>query len=40
MAEVTLHVHGKSSMNGLAAAFSEIDGVEAVLADGINAADE
>jgi putative Mg2+ transporter-C (MgtC) family protein len=40
MAEVTLHVHGKSSINELAAAFSEVDEVDAVLADDINAADE
>ena len=40
VAEVTLHVHGKSSINELAAVFSEVDGVEAVLADDINAADE
>ncbi len=40
VAEVTLHLHGKSSINELAAAFSEVDEVEAVLADDINAADE
>jgi putative Mg2+ transporter-C (MgtC) family protein len=40
VAEVTLHVHGKSSINELAAAFSEVDEVEAVLADDINAVDE
>ena len=40
VAEVTLHVHGKSSINELAALFSEVDEVEAVLADDINAADE
>ena len=40
MAEVTLHVHGKSSINELAALFSEVEEVEAVLADDINAADE
>lgn len=34
--EVTLHVHGKSSINELAAAFSELDGVDAVLADDAN----
>jgi putative Mg2+ transporter-C (MgtC) family protein len=39
-AEVTLHVHGKSSINELAAVFSEVDEVEAVLADDIHAADE
>jgi putative Mg2+ transporter-C (MgtC) family protein len=40
VAEVTLHVHGKASINELAAVFSEVDEVEAVLADDINAADE
>ncbi len=40
IAEVTLHVHGKASINELAAAFSEVDEVEAVLADDINAAEE
>jgi putative Mg2+ transporter-C (MgtC) family protein len=40
VAEVTLHVHGKSSINELAAVFSELDEVEAVLADDINAAHE
>jgi putative Mg2+ transporter-C (MgtC) family protein len=40
IAQVTLHVHGKASINELAAAFSELDEVEAVLADDINAADE
>jgi putative Mg2+ transporter-C (MgtC) family protein len=40
VAEVTLHVHGKSSINELAAAFSEVDQVEAVVADDINAVDE
>jgi putative Mg2+ transporter-C (MgtC) family protein len=40
LAEVTLHVHGKSSINELAAVFSEVDEVKAVLADDINAVDE
>jgi putative Mg2+ transporter-C (MgtC) family protein len=40
VAEVTLHIHGKSSINELAAVFSEIDEVEAVLADDINVANE
>ena len=40
VAEVTLHVHGKSSVNELAAVFSEVDEVEAVLADDINAVNE
>jgi putative Mg2+ transporter-C (MgtC) family protein len=40
VAEVTLHVHGKSSINQLAAVFSELDEVEAVLADDINAVQE
>ena len=37
MVEVTLHVHGRSSVNNLAATLSELDGVEAVIADDINA---
>jgi putative Mg2+ transporter-C (MgtC) family protein len=40
MVEVTLHVHGKSSINELAATLSEVDEVEAVLADDINAVDD
>lgn len=38
--EVTLHVHGKASVNDLAAALSEMEGVDAVIADDINVADE
>jgi putative Mg2+ transporter-C (MgtC) family protein len=37
--EVTLHVHGRGSVNDLAVALSEIEGVEAVSADDVNAAD-
>jgi len=33
MVEVTIKVHGKGSVNELAAALSEVDGVDAVLAD-------
>jgi putative Mg2+ transporter-C (MgtC) family protein len=40
MAEVVLHVHGKSSVSELAAALSDLDDVEAVVADDINAASE
>ena len=40
MVEVTLHVHGKNSVNDLAAALSERDGVHAVLASDVNAVDE
>jgi putative Mg2+ transporter-C (MgtC) family protein len=40
LVEVTLHVHGRSSVNDLAAAFSEIEDVDAVLADDVNAVDE
>jgi hypothetical protein len=38
--EVTLHVHGRASVNELAAVFSEVDGVEAVVADDVQAVDE
>ncbi len=38
--EVTLHVHGRNSINDLAASLSELDGVEAVLASDVNAVDE
>ncbi len=37
MVEVTLHVHGRASVNDLAAALSEIDDVEAVVAGDVNA---
>jgi putative Mg2+ transporter-C (MgtC) family protein len=40
MVEVTLHVHGKNSVNDLAASLSELDGVDAVLASDVNAVDE
>jgi putative Mg2+ transporter-C (MgtC) family protein len=38
--EVTLHVHGRNSINDLAAALSERDGVQAVLAHDVNTIDE
>lgn len=38
--EVVLHVHGKRSVNDLAAGMSEIPHVHAVIADDINMADE
>lgn len=34
--EVTLHVHGRASVDDLAAALSELDGVEAVTAGDVN----
>jgi putative Mg2+ transporter-C (MgtC) family protein len=40
MVEVTLHVHGKTPVNELAASLSELDGVDAVLASDVNAVDE
>ena len=40
MVEVTLHVHGKRSVNELAAALSDLDYVHAVLASDANAIDE
>jgi putative Mg2+ transporter-C (MgtC) family protein len=40
MVQVELHVHGKNSVNDLAAALSELDGVDAVLASDVNAIDE
>jgi putative Mg2+ transporter-C (MgtC) family protein len=40
LVEVTLHVHGRASVNELAAALSEVDEVEAVVAGDINSADE
>jgi len=36
MVQVTLHVHGRSSVNQLAALLSEIDGVDGVVADDVN----
>lgn len=38
--EVTLKVHGAGSVNELAAILSEVDGVDAVLADDVNSAGE
>jgi putative Mg2+ transporter-C (MgtC) family protein len=38
--EVTLHVHGKNSVSELAAALSDLDYVDAVLATDANAIDE
>jgi putative Mg2+ transporter-C (MgtC) family protein len=38
--EVTLHVHGKASVNELAAALSEVQEVEAVIADDANTPEE
>jgi hypothetical protein len=40
MVEVTLHVHGKQSVSELAAALSELDDVDAVLARDVNATDD
>jgi putative Mg2+ transporter-C (MgtC) family protein len=40
MVGLTLHVHGKNSVNELAAALSELDGVDAVVARDVNAIDE
>jgi putative Mg2+ transporter-C (MgtC) family protein len=40
MVEVELHVHGKESVNDLAAALSELTDVEAVLASDVHAVDE
>jgi putative Mg2+ transporter-C (MgtC) family protein len=40
MVEVTLHVHGRNSVNDLAASLSELEGVDAVLASDVNAVDE
>ena len=40
MVDVTLHVHGRNSVNELAATLSELDGVRAVLASDVNAVDE
>jgi putative Mg2+ transporter-C (MgtC) family protein len=39
MVEVTLHVHGKRSVHDLAAALSELEEVEAVVATDVNALD-
>lgn len=40
LVEVTLHVHGKGSVNELAAALSEVHGVDSVVADDVNSASE
>ena len=40
MVELTLNVHGRSSVDELATALSELDGVDAVLAGDANAAIE
>jgi putative Mg2+ transporter-C (MgtC) family protein len=40
MVDLTLHVHGKNSVNDLAAALSDMDGVHAVLASDANTIDE
>ncbi len=40
MVELTLHLHGRGSVNDLAAALSEIDHVEAVSADDANVASD
>lgn len=38
--EVAMHVHGRSSVNDLAAALSELDDVDAVVAGDVNAIDD
>jgi len=40
MIEVTLHVHGRASVNELAASFSELDDVDVVVAGDVNAFDQ
>jgi putative Mg2+ transporter-C (MgtC) family protein len=40
MVEVVLHVHGRGSVSELAAALSELEEVDAVIADDVNAASE
>ncbi len=40
MVDVTLHVHGRNSVNDLAAALSDMDGVRAVMANDANTIDE
>ena len=40
MVEVTLQVHGRGSVNQLAAELSEVPGVETVVADDIHSASE
>jgi len=40
MVEVILHVHGRNSVNDLAASLSDLENVQAVLASDVNAVDE
>jgi putative Mg2+ transporter-C (MgtC) family protein len=40
MVEVTMHVHGRASVNDLAAEFSELDEVDVVVAGDVNAVDQ
>jgi putative Mg2+ transporter-C (MgtC) family protein len=40
MVEVTMHVHGKGSVNDLAVILSELDEVDAVVAGDVNSANE
>jgi len=40
MVEVTMHVHGRASINDLAAVLSEVDQVQAVVAGDVNTIDE
>ena len=40
MVQVTLHVHGRQPVTDLAAALSDLPGVDAVLAADVNAIDE
>jgi putative Mg2+ transporter-C (MgtC) family protein len=40
MVEVEMHVHGRASVNDLAVALSELEGVHAVIADDANSVDE
>jgi putative Mg2+ transporter-C (MgtC) family protein len=40
MVEVTMHVHGRASVNDLAAEFSEVDEVDVVVAGDVNAVDQ
>jgi putative Mg2+ transporter-C (MgtC) family protein len=40
LVEVTLHVHGRNSVNDLVASLSELDGVDAAAASDVNAVDE
>jgi hypothetical protein len=39
MFEVTMHVHGRASVNDLAVALSEIEEVKAVVANDVNSID-